>query len=236
MQYDVHTQQAYGVTAAQATVEDRAAFIMKTYIHLSGAILAFAALEVALFQTQIPYLALQYMVSTPMSWLIVLGLFMGAGFLARWWARGSTNPVMQYAGLGLYVVAEVVIFMPILLIVSAQAPPGTIANAAIVTFVVFGGLTGVVFLTRKDFSFLRGVLGVAALGAMGLIVASLIFGFSLGTLFAGAMVVLASGYILYYTSNVLHHYRTDQYVGAALELFSAVAFLFWYILRLMSRR
>jgi FtsH-binding integral membrane protein len=51
------------------------------------------------------------------------------------------------------------------------------------------------------------------------------------------MIVLASGYILYDTSNVLHRYRTDQHVAAALALFASVAILFWYVLRLfMSRR
>jgi FtsH-binding integral membrane protein len=46
------------------------------------------------------------------------------------------------------------------------------------------------------------------------------------------MVVLASGYILYHTSNVLHHYGTEQYVAAALALFASVALLFWYVLQL----
>ncbi len=36
------------------------------------------------------------------------------------------------------------------------------------------------------------------------------------------MVVFASGYILYDTSNVLHHYRTEQYVAASLALFASV--------------
>ena len=49
---------------------------------------------------------------------------------------------------------------------------------------------------------------------------------------------LAGARILYDTSNVLHHYRTDQHVAAALELFSSVALLFWYVMRifLASRR
>jgi len=67
----------------------------------------------------------------------------------------------------------------------------------------------------------------------------MIFGFSLGVWFSGAMVILAGGYILYYTSNVMLHYRTDQYVAAALALFSSVALLFWYVLRIFmssSRR
>ena len=40
------------------------------------------------------------------------------------------------------------------------------------------------------------------------------------------------GYILYYTSNILHQYRTDQYVAAALALFASVALLFWYVIQI----
>lgn len=139
-------------------------------------------------------------------------------------------------GLGLYVVAEAFLFVPMLWIAVNYSSPAALPSAAVTTLVVFGGLTGVVFLTRKDFSFLKGILGVAALGAMALIVCSLLFGFNLGTLFSVAMVVLASGYTLYYTSNVLHHYRTDQHVAASLALFSAVALMFWYILRIFMSR
>jgi len=96
-----------------------------------------------------------------------------------------------------------------------------------------------VFLTRKDFSWMRGVLGVACLGALATIVCSMLFGFTLGVWFSGAMIIVAGGYILYYTSNVMLHYRTDQHVAAALALFSSVALLFWYVLRIflsMNRR
>ena len=61
----------------------------------------------------------------------------------------------------------------------------------------------------------------------------MLFGFSLGNLFSAAMVVLAAGYILYYTSNVMQHYPIGSHVAASLALFSAVALLFWYILRLV---
>lgn len=72
--------------------------------------------------------------------------------------------------------------------------------------------------------------------AFGLIVVSVLFGFSLGTIFAGAMALLASGSILYTTSNILHHYRTDQSVSAALSLFASVALLFYYILMIFMSR
>lgn len=227
----------YAVPAANAGVDARAAFIMKTYVHLVGAVLAFVAIETGLFMSGLAARIVPYMYGRT-SWLIVLGAFIAVSWIADRWARSATSKPMQYMGLGLYVVAEAVIFLPLMAIALQYPMYDVLGPAAVTTAIVFGGLTGVVFLTRKDFSFLRGILGVAALAALGVIVCSLLFGFNLGILFSGAMVLLAAGYILYYTSNVLHHYRTDQYVAAALALFSAVALLFWYILRifLSSRR
>jgi FtsH-binding integral membrane protein len=59
---------------------------------------------------------------------------------------------------------------------------------------------------------------------------------TLGTWFSVAMVALAGASILYDTSNIIHHYRDDRYVGAALELFASVAMMFWYLLRLFMSR
>lgn len=227
--------------AANASVDDRAAFLVRTYLHLVGAIFAFVFLEAFFFLTPIASIFSQLVLAGPlggMGWLLVLGGFMAVSMLAQWWARSDASPVMQYAGLGLYVVAEAVIFIPLLFIASLYDPQA-IPAAGLVTLALFGGLTGVVFLTRKDFSFMKGVLGLLAIGALATIVAAMIFGFSLGVWFSGAMIVLMGGYILYYTSNVLLHYRTDQHVAAALLLFSSIATLFWYVLRIflqMNRR
>jgi FtsH-binding integral membrane protein len=57
-------------------------------------------------------------------------------------------------------------------------------------------------------------------------------GFGQGLGFAVGMVALACGFIIYNTSNIMHHYATDQHVSAALELFASVALLFWYVLRI----
>ena len=223
--------------AFHADVDARASFIMKTYVHLVGAIFAFVFLEAALFASGIATPILELIFSTGrMGWLVVLGLFIGTSWVADRWARNATSPLMQYAGLGLFIVAESIVFLPMIFIASMYDPQA-IPIAAGITLAVFLGLTAIVFVTKKDFSFMRGMLGVAAMGAFAVIACSLIFGFSLGIVFSGAMVVLASGYILYNTSNVLHHYRTDQHVAAALTLFADVALLFWYILRIfMSRR
>jgi hypothetical protein len=143
---------------------------------------------------------------------------------------------MQYAGLGIYVVAEAIIFLPLLLIAAHPQflnQPQIIGQAAIITGALFGGLTLIAFTTKKDFSFLGGILKMGFFVAMGLIVASIFMGFNLGLLFSGAMILLASISILYSTSNIIHHYGTTQYVAAALGLFASVALLFWYVLRIL---
>ena len=126
--------------------------------------------------------------------------------------------------------------MPLLFIADKYAP-GTITSAAAITLIAFAALTMVVFWTRKDFSFLRGILMWGGIVALVLILGGAIFGFQLGTYFSVALVALAGAAILYDTSNVLHHYPEDRYVAAALELFASVALMMWYVLRLlMSRR
>jgi FtsH-binding integral membrane protein len=224
----------YG-SAATAEPSERAAFIRRTYSHLAGAILAFIGLEAVLLNTVPPKLIEDTFFSSQISWLFVLLAFMGASWLAQMWARSQTSRAMQYLGLALYVVAEAVIFLPLLYLAQNYSTPNVIPTAGILTLATFGGLTITVFVTRKDFSFLAPILAIGSLIAFGLIIVSIFVGFDLGVLFAAAMVVLMSGYILYYTSNVMHHYRTDQHVAAALALFAAVATLFWYILQIVMR-
>src|SRR6185312_4548190 len=221
--------------AAQAAGSERAAFIRRTYAHLAGAILAFMGVEVLLFQVlgESGQQAVLNMLSVSrLSWLAVMLGFMGASWLAQTWAQSDSSRAMQYVGLSLYVVAEAVIFLP-LLIIAEHYMPKAIPTAAILTLAVFGGLTLSVFVTRKDYSPLRPILCVGSLIALGVIVAGIFLGFTLGVFFSFAMVALMSGYILYYTSQVMLHYRTDQHVAAALALFAAVATLFWYILRIV---
>src|SRR5581483_6135886 len=200
---------------------------------LAGAILAFTALEAVLLQLP----GIEQMVSrmiTGHGWLIVLGLFMVVSWLANMWAHSDTSRAVQYLGLGIYTVAEAIIFLPLLYIAS-RFYPQAIPTAGILTLTVFGGLTLAVLVTRKDFSFLGPILSIGSLVALGFIIAGIFFGFSLGLVFCFGIVALISGYILYYTSAVLHHYRTDQHVAASLALFSSIATLFYYILIIVMR-
>jgi len=213
--------------------EQRAGFIRRTYNHLALAIAGFALLEWQLLSMGWGEQAMALLATSKWSWLIVLAAFMGVGMLADKWARSDHSRELQYAGLTLYVVAEAVIFLP-LLYMAERFAPGTIYNAAIITGALVTGLTFVVFTTRKDFSFLAPALTMGGFIALGLIVASIVFNFPLmGLLFSGVMILFAAGCILYTTSNVLNNYREEQHVAASLALFSSIALMFWYVVQFL---
>ncbi|HEX8691962.1 MAG TPA: Bax inhibitor-1 family protein [Longimicrobium sp.] len=211
----------------------RAAFIQKTYLHLLGAILAFTFVELVLFASGAAYPMARAMLGV--SWLFVLGGFVVAGWLFSSMAHKAQTLPAQYAALAGYVLVEAVVFVPLLVMANFTAP-GAIQSAALATLLGFTGLTTVVLMTRKDFSFLGSVLRWAGVVALVLIVCGVVFGFQLGTFFSVAMIALAGAAILFDTSNVLHHYPEDRYVGAALSLFASVALMFWYVLRLFMSR
>ncbi|HSU12812.1 Bax inhibitor-1 family protein [Longimicrobium sp.] len=230
-------QQAYGYAGPRPVIEidsaRRAQFVTRTYQHLFFAILGFVLVEMAIFKSGIAYPMAQAMLGT--SWLLVLGGFMVAGWLFSGIAARAQGKGAQYGALAGYVLAEAVIFVPILVIAEIQAP-GAIASAGLLTLVGFGGLTGIAMSTGKDFTFMGAMLRWIGVAALMLITGSVLFGFQLGMLFSFAMVVFAGATILFTTSRILRTYPEDRYVSAALELFASVALMFWYILRIFSRR
>ncbi len=224
-------------SAASAPASARATFIKKTYLHLLGAIVAFVGLEALLFSSgAAEAILVDVFMANRFAWLGLMVLFVAGGMGAQYMARSSFSPGVQYAGLALYVLLEVVIFLPILYIATNSpqyAGKDLPLQAAILTLAVFGGLTIAVFVSGKDFSFLGPIIGVASMLALGFVFAAVIGGFNLGLVFSAAMVALAAASIIYNTSNIIHQYSTDQHVAASLSLFASVALLFWYILRIM---
>lgn len=250
------------IAGAVATlgVSERVAFLRRTYAHLGFALLAWAALTVGImrFGTEFSLKMTSYALGGKWNWAAVLILFMLIGWGAEKLARSEANKGLQYAGLGLAVIAEAVILQPLLWIAMLKFAPemfggdsairGTlvtidwarsgpavalIGQAAAITAAIFVGLTLTVFITKKDFSFMRGILMILSFGALGVILASMIFGFSLGAVFCGAMVALMGGYILYQTSILMRDFPPTYHVAGALMLFSTIATLFWYVLQLV---
>jgi FtsH-binding integral membrane protein len=229
-------EQADAREYAGSRSDSRVIFIRKTYAHLLGAVLCWVALVTAILNIEpLRDMVLRLWFASP---LIIFGLYFVGSIGAQAMARSKSSEGVQYLGLALYTVIEAIVFTPLLLYVLMMpngAGAGVIQQAGILTLIIFGGLTTIVMMTKKDFSFLRNILWLGSLVAFGLIVVALLGGgITLGTWFCVGMIVLMSGFILYDTSNVLHHFGEDQHVAAALELFASLATLFWYVLRLAA--
>ncbi len=228
---------SFGNSVADAMPAERAQFIRKTYMLLAAAILAFVAVETFLFLSGAAYAIVSVLfMGGSMGWLVVLGLFMGVSYLANRWAMSDTSTAMQYFGLGIFVLAEAVIFVPMIFIAATYSDASVIPKAGIVTLGLFLGITATVFITKADFSWLGPIVAIGSFAALGLIVASALFGFSRGSVFAFGMGAFAGTAILYNTSQVLHQYNPKQHVAASLTLFAGIALLFWYILSIFSSR
>ncbi|MDX1961936.1 MAG: Bax inhibitor-1 family protein [Pirellulales bacterium] len=220
-----------GTPVALAEESTRTTFIRRVYTHMFGAVLAFAALQFVLLNTPAAATLTGFFYGTHYGTFILLGMMIGASWLASYWAHSAISLPVQYAGLGLYVVAQSLVAAPLLYVANHSFPgQHLIESAALITVAVFAGLTAVVWFTKVDLSFMGKILTVVGITAFATIIVGMIFGFTLGIWFTGLMIALACGYIMYDTSMILHHYTEDRYVGAALELFASVIMLFYQIL------
>lgn len=220
---------------AQATSVEQATFYKHTYGHVAGGVLVFIALE-SLFLQSSALVNLMLSFTQGYMWLVLIAGFMGISWFAQKMAEDRVSKPKQYLGYLLYIIGQALIFVPMIYMAINMGGTEIIKQAGIVTLALFGGLTATVFLTKADFSFLKSIITIGFFIAMGLIIAGMIFGFDLGLWFSVAMCALAAGSILYNTQQIKYEYATDQYVPAALGLFSSLMLLFWYILRIFMSR
>lgn len=225
-------------TPALISNEDqRAAFIVRVYQHLGLAVGAFIVFEMFLFVSGLARGLYEFFArSGGAAWLLMLGGFMVVNWLVSMSVSDLRNPSKQYLGLFAMAGAEAVIFAPFLYYVFNSQGALPVWNAAVVTLVGFGALSIVGYTTRKDLSFIRPIMMWGGISALGLIVAAIAFGFELGIWFSVGMVALAGASILYQTQNIVRRYPEGTHVAAAIALFGSLMTMFWYILRIFSRR
>ncbi|MDX1272301.1 Bax inhibitor-1 family protein [Bizionia paragorgiae] len=237
MENQFDTQMPSKIVVGALAQEERVAFYKKTYAHVAGGVAVFVLFEYLLLQSDaIVDFALS--MTEGFKWLIMLGGFMFITNYAEGVALRSADKSKQYLAFGLYILAEAFIFIPLIYIAAfhLDSGPEILQQAAIVTLALFSGLTAVVFVTKKDFSFLKTGLTIGFFIAIGLIVAGTLFGFNLGLWFSVGMCLLAGGSILYQTSNLMNKYATDEYIPASLGLFASLMLLFWYVLQIFMSR
>ena len=227
-QLDINT----GTLVVNASENDRARFIQRSYLHLAGAIAVFALVEALLIRSGIAESFVGLLQGSRWIWFVVLALFIGVSYLADSWARSAISVEKQYLGLGVFILAEAIVFMPIIYMAQRYAPD-ILVYAALLTGILVGGITFTAFTSKKNFSFLGKYLAIGGILAMGIILGGMLFGFSLGLWFSAIMIVFAAVSVLYSTSNIIHEYHTEQHVSAALGLFSSIALMFFYILQFL---
>ncbi|WP_299678771.1 Bax inhibitor-1 family protein [uncultured Tenacibaculum sp.] len=224
------------VLVAQSTEVERVAFYKKTYAHVAGGVLLFILFEYVLLQSEA---VVTFMMSMMQGYkmLLLLGGFMLITNYAESTALRTTDKNLQYMAYAGYVFAEALFFVPLVYMAVIYTQGfDVLQQAGIVTLTLFAGLSAVVILTKKDFSFLRSALTIGFFIAIGLVLAGVLFGFNLGLWFSVGMCALAGGSILYQTSNLVHRFTTEDYIPAAIGLFASLMLLFWYVLRIFMSR
>src|SRR5262249_22494851 len=159
----------YVRTAADATVEDRVGFIRKVYalffaatlFAVGGVVIGFAYPPLMVFAARHPWIM----------FFMLIGGVMGAGAVRH-------VPRVNLLALFGFTTFTGVVISPILFVIS-RTNPASIFQAGVLTVGIFGGLTAYVFLSNRDFSFLRGMVMV---GLIVVILAGL-----LNVLFVGSM-------------------------------------------------
>ncbi|MFM2212681.1 MAG: hypothetical protein RL639_1875 [Verrucomicrobiota bacterium] len=234
---------------ADAPAADRAAFFRRTYGLVALAFAGFAALLALFFVGFDQKQGVAYSLFTGLfsmmqslggwSILLVMLAFWGATTLAQSLAFNRASRGSQYAGLGLYVILEALIFIPLIgyVVLSTKGNAGSVLiPAGIVTAGMIAGLTALVFMTNLDFSFLKVAIVIGGFAVLAIVIVAAIAGLSLGAWFSIAMIVLMSTVILYQTNEIKNTLETDQHVAAAFILFSAFVTLLFYVIRFFAGR
>ena len=215
------------IFAADAPVDARVVFLKKTYSLLTLGLLVFAG---TLWAAGNIDAVTRFAISIYNPWMSLIVLIGGSILVHAVATKPGINLVAYFSFVSFFGLVSA----PMILTLAATGGPAIISQAALLTALIFIGLSAYVFYSGKDFGFLGGMLWVGMLGLLAVALMGFFMGFTLGLLFSGAAVLLFSGYILYDTSNILRRYPTNMYVGAALELtidvillFKNLVFLLW---------
>jgi len=213
-------------TAAQVSVEERMGFIRKVYalffaatlFAIGGVMLGMSFPPLFEFAVEHPFIML----------LIMLGAVMGATAVRH-------VPVVNLLALFGFTTFTGVVISPLMYYVN-QTNPASLVQAGVLTVGIFGGLTAYVFISKRDFSFMRGMLFT---GLIVMILGGLLNWFVVGSSalsfgLAAATLLLFSGFVLYDTSNIMRRYPTNEYIAGALDLYLDAFNIFLALVRILN--
>jgi FtsH-binding integral membrane protein len=217
---------SYGAeTAARASVSERMGFVRKVYalffaatlFAVGGVALGLSFEPLQLFARQHPWIML----------FVMLGGVMGAQAVRH--VRG-----LNLLALFGFTTLTGVVISPLIAVIRL-INPGSILAAGVLTVGIFGGLTAYVFISKKDFSFMRGMVTTGLIVVILAAVVNIFLGSSaLGFAVAAATLLLFSGFVLYDTSNIIRRYPTNEYIAGALDLYLDAFNIFLALLRILN--
>ena len=218
------TEKSQAIPVVQAAVSDRMAFIKKVY-SLLGLSLLTGILASAFTLNNHSFLITvdQYYWGFVIAEIAVL-------LLCLWKRKAAT---LGFVLLFTFTILSGVTVSPLIFAYKHVA-----FQAAALTVVAFCGLTAYVFVSKKDFSFLGGILwvGIILMVVGGLLNVFFFKSFNLQYFMAWIGVFLFSGFILYDTSNIIRKYNTDEYIAGALSLYLDILNLFIHLLIILGGR
>ena len=156
------------------------------------------------------------------------GLFIGGAIVVHSMAGKTFGAAFLFA----FAVLWGVLSAPLILL-AQQVAPDIIPTAALMTALIFTGLTAYVFKSGKDFGFLGGILWTGLIGLFAVALCGWLFEFNTGVWTSYFGVLLFAGFILYNTSNILKRYPTTAHVSAAMVLFVDVIMMFKNLLLIL---
>ncbi len=218
------------IPAAEAAVDERAAFLKRTYAWLGAGVLFWCF---TMWGVQhVPAIA-EMSLWLRNNYIVTIVLLMGGGFVVR---MLSTKALIGPVSYLLYAFFFGLLIGPLVAYAELAGHADVVSMASLTTGTVFIGLTAYVFISGKDFSWMGGALAIGLFALIAVALCGWLFGFSIGVWFAIAAAVLYSGYILYDTSQILHHMPTNMHIAAAANLFVNIVLLFYYILMIFLSR
>jgi len=211
------------VPAAAAPLAERMAFLKKVYGMLSLSVLLAAGTSWLTMRND------AFLLTVQKNYIIFIILEFAVIIFAMWARKKETLGIVALFS---FTILTGITTAPVLLIYSGK----TVTNAAFLTGIIFAGLSLYTITSKRDFSFLGGMLttGLIILIVGGLLNA-FVFRSSAGSfLFSAVGVFLFSGFIIYDTFNILKRYPTDEYISATLSLYLDILNLFLLLLHLLG--
>ena len=209
--------------AADAGVEARLNFIRLTYVLFLASIVTAVVGGIISLNSPIAGIVM----GMPLLILLILPLSIGAQYL-------SDRPGLGNLALFGFALIMGMLIAPIINLYS----PNTVTQAGALTVLIFSALTAYVFITRKDFNFLGGIVFVGLIACIGGGLLNFFFfknsGFSYWL--AWGVLMFSAGFVLYDTSNIMRNYPLNRPAGAALGLFISFFNIFMSLLRILNGR